>query len=382
MGNKILKDNVLELLNTVSEIEHRYREIAKASGNVFNIFDVLRIRGDEGFHSRFLSMLLDPKGIHSKGKNFLESFLHITGNGDFFGLVDDTIIVKTEETVPDGRIDITINNVKTGKRILIENKIYAGDQPQQLQRYHAVYPDAHILYLTLDGKDADKDSAGDVKYQRISYTGDILLWLEDCQKWTAEGSSLWGAIRQYTRIVRELTGQSRGKEMEHDVLEAITKDAGSFSAYCDVHAVDVLELAKTVIEKQLVTEMAESLSMNCEPSDFAEISTEEEGWILYFTPKAESVPEKNPHGITPFLWFDTDFRGLWYGFSDVPESSELRKRFQTDLQGWEASGIIAKTLCNQYFRKPELLKQLYSGESLRMTIESKVKELSTLLENG
>ena len=44
-----------------------------------DIFDVLRLDGSEEFHSNFLAWLLDPKGSHGLGDNFLRGFLLASG---------------------------------------------------------------------------------------------------------------------------------------------------------------------------------------------------------------------------------------------------------------------------------------------------------------
>ncbi|MBO4665151.1 MAG: PD-(D/E)XK nuclease family protein, partial [Bacteroidaceae bacterium] len=37
-----------------------------------------------------------------------------------------------------------------------------------------------LIYLTLDGKDASKDSGDGVKYIKMSYAKDIIKWLDMC----------------------------------------------------------------------------------------------------------------------------------------------------------------------------------------------------------
>ena len=47
-----------------------------------------------------------------------------------------------------GRADIVVKDGK-GHTIIIENKIYAGDQAKQMQRYRNSDAKAHLFYLTL-----------------------------------------------------------------------------------------------------------------------------------------------------------------------------------------------------------------------------------------
>ena len=55
----------------------------------------------------------------------------------------------SEDKTKGGRIDIVIKLKETV--IVIENKIYAPDQDNQLIRYKNEYPFSKLYYLTLDG---------------------------------------------------------------------------------------------------------------------------------------------------------------------------------------------------------------------------------------
>lgn len=84
-----------------------------------------------------------------------------------------------------GRIDILIYN-KTNK-VIIENKIFAGDQVNQLLRYYNYDKAAKLYYLTLFGTGPSEESTGkgQLKFDPnncLSYASDILQWLEKCRK--------------------------------------------------------------------------------------------------------------------------------------------------------------------------------------------------------
>jgi hypothetical protein len=92
-------------------------------------------------------------------------------------------VVKTESYAPtegtQGRIDILITS--GAKRIVIENKLLAGDQKEQLKRYahwsQKNSADFKILYLTKDGHEASEQSGDGIEYKTISYKEEILNWL-------------------------------------------------------------------------------------------------------------------------------------------------------------------------------------------------------------
>lgn len=125
----------------------------------FNLFKVLRGSSDEvRLHSRFIAELLDPKGSHGLGIEFLSYFVsEILGQKNFD--VESAFVQKEWND-----IDILIRN-QQGQAIIIENKIYAEDQDNQLNRYFNIVNDLkfeakniNIIYLTLDGRNASKQS--------------------------------------------------------------------------------------------------------------------------------------------------------------------------------------------------------------------------------
>ena len=111
-----------------------------------------------------------------------------------------------------GRIDLLI---KSGNKVIvIENKIYADDQKNQMKRYQNFcqqYDDYRLLYLNLDGIEPSEDSIVDMvlgeDYHIISYFGDILYWLEQCKKVCKNRMLVLSSIVQYSNLIKELTNQ-------------------------------------------------------------------------------------------------------------------------------------------------------------------------------
>ena len=97
----------------------------------FNIFSVLRSQGDEvNLHSRFLAALLDHRKPNEEKRSNLEAFVNSVAKVE--GFDQHGVLVEREQF----NIDILITDAK-GQAVIIENKIWAGDQPEQLQRYHS-----------------------------------------------------------------------------------------------------------------------------------------------------------------------------------------------------------------------------------------------------
>ena len=227
-----------QLLAQITTITKRYEEIAKVSGETFNIFNILDLTSKELIHSRFIAMLLNPRGEHGMGSLFLERFVKVIGVKKCDGIDCSGAEVEIEKSIKGGRrIDILIA-MKNKKNIVIENKIYAGDRDEQLSCYYQYGKDPILLYLTLDERFPSDASARSLKadkdYYCISYREHILKWLEMCKKETANAPSLQTIINQYILLVKQLTGQSRSVEMDTEILKAITESEENFKAYWDI----------------------------------------------------------------------------------------------------------------------------------------------------
>ncbi|MCL2646816.1 MAG: PD-(D/E)XK nuclease family protein [Phycisphaerales bacterium] len=208
----------------------------KATKGRFNIFTVLRNAHEEaGLHTRYLHHLLNPSPIagHDCGTLFLELFLQTLKDippqrhdGQStqlqqlaeFDLAAD-VKVERETRIPDGQIDILIKS--PWGAIAIENKIYAGEQDEQISRYARYLRREYInqgkngilLYLTREGDQSI--TCGEFKdaYHRISYRSHILPWIEKCLKETYPHVNINQALQQYRNVVEQLLGNPRMEKM-------------------------------------------------------------------------------------------------------------------------------------------------------------------------
>ena len=193
-----------------------------------NIFDLLRISTNENLHSRFITSIIEYDD------NAKREFLKIL-NQRSINKIDENLLCKArnERKLPNnnGRVDIFISG-KTGlhngnTRIIIENKIFARDQPHQMHKYHKYLKnyDGHLFYLTLERKSPSQYSLFDKNdesidghsilgnYSLLSYH-DLLPWLtkldttidenvNDTEK--ANVIRIKSYIKDYIEIVKRLT---------------------------------------------------------------------------------------------------------------------------------------------------------------------------------
>ena len=184
------------------------------------MFSTLRSEHDEvNLHSRFLAALLDHRQSPGESRENLAHFLEHFGIREFR---HDHATVDREWS----NIDILICDQSSMQAVIIENKIWAADQPRQLQRYAEQMSqyERHILYLTPDGREATKDSAGDVDYRCISYKTDLVPWLKGCQKRAYDEPALRESVAQYLRLIGKLTGTDFSEGYMNELKELCLED--------------------------------------------------------------------------------------------------------------------------------------------------------------
>jgi hypothetical protein len=222
---------IQNLLSQVSIIARKNAELLEASGGNFNMFSVLGVDHYEQSHSAILVELLNPRGSHGLKSKFLQAFLNKEMHKDFLENFDfPSATVKPEFfTGNNGRIDILIEDNK-GHAVIIENKIYAVDQWEQLKRYNyfAIHKyglgNYEIIYLTLNGKEASDHSGNGVEYRQISYSKDIIDWLDHCVSLSSRFPLVRETINQYINHIKKLTNQDMDTKNSQEILELLSKN--------------------------------------------------------------------------------------------------------------------------------------------------------------
>lgn len=191
-----------DFLQTVALLRARYHRPAG-----FNLFSILRSSSDEvRLHSRFLAFLLDPKATHNQGTALLNLLLKRLGIQNF-GLENATVEVEYRN------IDILVRN-QTKQAVIIENKIYAGDQDEQLWGYHQRmqaegYREIWTTYLTLDGAEPSEQSRKSLPVILLSYEAEIIAWLKDCIPLVAREPGVRESVFQYIELLKKLTSSDQ-----------------------------------------------------------------------------------------------------------------------------------------------------------------------------
>lgn len=200
---------------------HSQRELASR----FNLFRVLGVETRERqTHSAFLAELFRPNGTHGQGHLFLGAFLQYcsTKGGKFesFPRLDSQIEaahweVSCEKPVYEGQLDIVVEAPELNFLMVVENKIGALEQKDQIGRYQSwLSRQRHdrrvLIYLTPRGWRATTASSED--YFRLSYAEDVVAWLESALP-NVKAPRVREAVTQYRDLIRDLFPQAKEEKI-------------------------------------------------------------------------------------------------------------------------------------------------------------------------
>ena len=201
----------------------------------YNLLSIIEKDRDEAHvHSKVIYNLLSQDWGKKDKETFLTLFLKE------IGIEDENIYDKNWEVTREkafdldtikGRLDFEIKSKDC--IYIIEMKIDAGDQPEQLIRYQEFAKEQHkkykIFYLTLDGHNASKKSIGEeenleenekVEYTNISFKEEILNWLGNCLKLVEGKENKSACINQYIASINKILGEKNTK-IKDNILKSV-----------------------------------------------------------------------------------------------------------------------------------------------------------------
>ena len=334
------------------------QEERNRKGENYNLFSILSIERYELKHSALIANLLDPKGSHGCGDAFLRAFFEIALKGTAYPFESSTPPQSHTEHYTGliagdtgGRIDILVESKSSHYGLIIENKIYAGDQDKQLTRYDnygkkTFGADRYLLvYLTLFGSEASegstaKGNAKEVDYLCLSYAEDILRWLEQCVRLADNKPLVRESLNQYIRTIKQLTYQDMNQENIQEIIDL---------AVDHPEVVDILSskrgaIAQGIREKYIFPKLEEyAKKKGCifinktDSNKLSEIRIQKDGWDGYIIISSESG--KGPR-----------WTNVWIGVKDNrPSEIKSPSQAQTD----EGNGMKWKYLNPYNWESPE-----------------------------
>lgn len=297
-------ESLLKQVSEIVAIEKTQQEEKRKRGENFNIFNVLGLSTSEvRLHSAFLAELLNPNGYHGLGYKFLEAFLcniiQQVKPGFEFDIKSAKVSKEfyigpiSADYTEGGQIDLLIRDDKN-HAIVIENKIYAGDEQKQLLRYdnyakkNKTIESYRLLYLTLNGDEATEYSTcNQVEYQCISYREDILSWLQSCIGIAALHPIVRETIRQYITNLNDILSNMEQNNLSN-MLNILTSEDNVLTT------IDILtqnfEIQKKIRENFIkkISDICENLGFNFECDDGVK-TVSNENWIKIYEEETKDV---------------------------------------------------------------------------------------------
>lgn len=333
--------NVIELIEKIKILNHYQKKIKELSDENFNIFSICGVNHYENTHSSILAELLSNNSSHRFGNKFLEVFFdtlkreNILEDNFYFSLTNVKII--REYSTPFGRIDILIKN--DNQCIIIENKIYADDQFEQLKRYDSFARKEfgnkyQLLYLTLWGDEASEHSGKGVNYKQISYRQTVINWLEKCVEISARNPIIRETLIQYINHIKSLTNNNSNSKMDEEIIKILSRNENLEATFTIGNSINSIKnyLINKVFLPQL-SQICEGLGLICATDEYDRVNTAYAGFEI-----------SNPHWN--YFKFDFEFetkglRNFIIGINHKDENirrdetfEKLKKHFNRNNQNW------------------------------------------------
>ncbi|OFX71613.1 MAG: hypothetical protein A2X12_08925 [Bacteroidetes bacterium GWE2_29_8] len=221
------KETYKQLIHGFESINSTIANYEKQVASTYNIFWLLKniYKDETRTHSPFLADLLNINGEHKQKDLFYNQFLSLLNIEEkikFTPTIPHLQIVEIEKWTGNdslGRLDILISYFDKEKRfaIAIENKIYAEDQPKQLERYYnylkSLYDNFLLVYLTPHGhKPAIPYSISNELYEELtknkililaSYDKEISVLIESTIE-QIKAQKVHQIVSQYLEIIKSL----------------------------------------------------------------------------------------------------------------------------------------------------------------------------------
>ena len=220
--------NIFEQIKKFKKEQNRQKQRGLNNYNILTT--VLKEHDEVRLHSRMIASLLDPSGEHYQSNLFLDKFLEVL-NVPEFQIDSEKCSVYREYK----NIDLYITD--SNKHIIMENKVYARDQKEQIKRYIEIikkensnlkFNDILVIYLSLDRDEPSEYSLGNLSikdnlikrdsesialFKSIHYKTELLKWLKSSQYEIQNITNLNEVFRQYIDVVKMINNQYKDKIM-------------------------------------------------------------------------------------------------------------------------------------------------------------------------
>jgi hypothetical protein len=327
------EQDLKHILDNVNFIKMKYDDIAKITGENFNIFRIMNMEHKEVHpHSSLIAELLNEKGSHGQGNLFLNLFLQVINTkinnwnitnqlqhsfiDDFNGsqaITEYSIGEVSRDYYEGGRIDILVED--SDQIIVIENKIGADDQKNQLLRYFNYAKRTNkkfiVLYLCkfplLLNENSSSYTLGENKEEckmvlsktiSISYEYDIKEWIKLCLKEVYQLPLIREILTHYLHTINTITNQSRNNKMKADIEKTLLSNLNTALFIAD---------NKDVLLKAVMTKVGENIKrLNDSNFEFKFEISDSGGDFIFTNEKYNLI----------FMAFSTDYNSTSFGIEE------------------------------------------------------------------
>ena len=369
LNNSKLKE-IEQLLSEATKYLNEEYAPKIRKGEKFNLFKTINVTTDEvRLHSRFLAELLNPAGTHGQESFFLNKFknhiqpalekgkknnvLHknLVASDSIFS---EKAVVKIEytpseklESETNSRLDILIESSDRKKAIIIENKIYADEQPTQLKRYkqfgETKYGSGNFIlfYLTLDGEISQHESidnlASGTDYYCLSYKQEIITFLNSCLSELSDATHLRVIIEHYIDLIKDLTMK---EDVHEKIIDLIINSKENYQSAQLISS--QLKLAQNKIQKDFWIKLYKKIQVefDTEKSELANDAYADESNLFevvesYPTLFVKKEVEVNSQKRYLSIAIQLGKRSIYFGFPDTianPKYGNSDAKFQEDVK--------------------------------------------------
>lgn len=223
--------NIINFFEEVKLFKQKQLKQKKSGLNDYNLLTtVLKPHDEVRLHSRVIASLLDIEGLHYQEDLFLTKFLDLISHKDFkYDTKHSSIQIEYKN------IDLYLTDGI--KHIIIENKVYASDQKDQIKRYIEIikeenpdieYKDILVVYLSInrnkpsnyslsslltiqDNYIVDEKNTPVSLYTNLHYNNHILSWIKSCKIEVQNINCLKESLSQYLTVVEKISKKYKSK---------------------------------------------------------------------------------------------------------------------------------------------------------------------------
>lgn len=282
----------------------------------FSVFDYFREREED--LSRVFAGLLNPRGEHGQREAFLRCFLEYAGKQDElsgYPPADESWNVDVEHAVlGNRRIDIVLNHPQSGRWLGIENKPWAGEQPNQMRDYLKALreekndSDARVCYLSGGGEDSTTIDDGDksrcltMPYRKHDKLPSVEEWIERCLL-VCEAEPVRWFLKDLLKYVRYHFSMEGAPAIDYkgDVMTDTMKDFIIDRSKHDAGVLDtaaLIERAMPEVRRELITQFIKEIKVKLDNMTGWKTSISEDGKLMQKN-EGQLVLHKEGWQLTP-----------------------------------------------------------------------------------